>query len=915
MADLVRNLDLPWAWLSLAAADGDPVQLHRDLRAALVSGPAAPAALVGNGARADGSLSTGPHGAPAGHLALDLARALTAPPVERLLVLDDFDVVADPSQAAAFVRRLLAMAPDNVRAVVASRSPLPSGLAGALLASGCPGREGDRLEGGDVASDGVRSGAAWPVVVQRDDLAFDRESVERFLDQHAIPLADWPDVLDGLAACEGWPAAIDAGVRALVAERTAPVIRRLATRSTADALNAALRAFVECRLDAVAPADRAFVYRLAQLEHITPELCAVCLGMDDEGAGHRLDLLARSHSWWERGSDGRSYRIHPLVRSVLVRPSDDRGDALSPVQHRIAATWLRRQRATSPSEVAIDLAEVGHRIAGGDLDRAGDRMIALAPELARAGAWPEILALIHRWQDRAARRPPEALAHWQARAAIVMGDLAAARSAVAPAGGRAERAAPGTRLAQSHLRLAAGDADGAGAEAEMAWRGAGLRDPGLRVKALRLLGQSHAAELHLNEAAACFDHAGRLADGATSDDRILPADLALLWIDQAACAQTRGRVEEAIALARRAVAAADRASHPAAMVLARNNMGTACHLKGDYLQSRESLDAALAIARHAGRRREEAIAWLSMADLEVDAARLDAAERAWAHGLVLARAVGDPRLEAYAQRGIARLRRVMGQPGLCQRALTEASRCLPAPPRADRAQHDLAAGAWHVVAGDPTAARDVLEPAIAALSAGEARVDLVRGRAWRAYALFRAGGIADALPELIRLADDVAAIDRGAFVSHAAGDMPRLWGSLQATLRDGHAIPEDRRPALASLLGWAHRGRRCGADLPAPTTPPGAHMPRIDDPPPALLTPREREIVLALCEGLPREAIAARIGRSRSTLDKALSEIYASTGFSQAHQLVAWAFRAGIQQVERVEADQDDPLFNRDLPG
>jgi DNA-binding CsgD family transcriptional regulator len=67
-----------------------------------------------------------------------------------------------------------------------------------------------------------------------------------------------------------------------------------------------------------------------------------------------------------------------------------------------------------------------------------------------------------------------------------------------------------------------------------------------------------------------------------------------------------------------------------------------------------------------------------------------------------------------------------------------------------------------------------------------------------------------------------------------------------------------------------------------------------EDPPPEILTPFEREIVLGLCEGLARDAIADRLGYSRSTVNKAISEIYAGTGFVRAYQLVAWAVRCGM---------------------
>lgn len=66
------------------------------------------------------------------------------------------------------------------------------------------------------------------------------------------------------------------------------------------------------------------------------------------------------------------------------------------------------------------------------------------------------------------------------------------------------------------------------------------------------------------------------------------------------------------------------------------------------------------------------------------------------------------------------------------------------------------------------------------------------------------------------------------------------------------------------------------------------------DPIPSQLSDREQAIVIGLCDGLSRDDVARRIGRSRSTLDKSISLIYASTGFQTAYQLVAWGFRSGL---------------------
>jgi|GEM_PF-5786086 len=88
----------------------------------------------------------------------------------------------------------------------------------------------------------------------------------------------------------------------------------------------------------------------------------------------------------------------------------------------------------------------------------------------------------------------------------------------------------------------------------------------------------------------------------------------------------------------------------------------------------------------------------------------------------------------------------------------------------------------------------------------------------------------------------------------------------------------------------------------AATSPLAAPLPPVErarrdprvDPPADCLSRRERAVVIALCEGLDRPAIAHRLRRSRSTCDKAISAIYRNTGFGTAHQVVAWAHRIGL---------------------
>lgn len=86
-----------------------------------------------------------------------------------------------------------------------------------------------------------------------------------------------------------------------------------------------------------------------------------------------------------------------------------------------------------------------------------------------------------------------------------------------------------------------------------------------------------------------------------------------------------------------------------------------------------------------------------------------------------------------------------------------------------------------------------------------------------------------------------------------------------------------------------------------PGLPPACPAP---DPSPRCLSPRQRLVVLALCEGLDRHDVARRLRRSRSTCDKAICAIYRATGFGAAHQVVAWAFRTGLAPAGPVRPDR-----------
>ncbi len=177
------------------------------------------------------------------------------------------------------------------------------------------------------------------------------------------------------------------------------------------------------------------------------------------------------------------------------------------------------------------------------------------------------------------------------------------------------------------------------------------------------------------------------------------------------------------------------------------------------------------------------------------------------------------------------------------------------------------------------AGADAIREAVAGFEAGGARLWEARARLALAHATYLAGGVDRALPELEALHRLVSDMGEHQFLIPEAARMPRLWAAVAgAGYRElCRALSEpDLRPR---------------PDAPSRVAPSAA---RFGDPPPSVLDPREREIVIGLCDGLTRAAVGLRMGLSLSTINKAISNIYAATGFEKTHQVVAWAHRCGL---------------------
>jgi ATP/maltotriose-dependent transcriptional regulator MalT len=315
------------------------------------------------------------------------------------------------------------------------------------------------------------------------------------------------------------------------------------------------------------------------------------------------------------------------------------------------------------------------------------------------------------------------------------------------------------------------------------------------------------------------------------------------------------------------------------MILARNGIGLVMQARGEYANAERHYSEALVIAEAKNIRGLEALLWLSLGDLAFDQNAIEDAERKYRRGLAISTIVDQPSYVAYALSGLAGIERLHGHFGEAGRLLAEARECLGDQQRYDVAVWSLRKAHLLIDENKPGPALRELEPTVQALRDGSALIDLARGLLLRAEANYLAYGLEAAFGDLAELMATVQVIGTSQFLAPYCRRMPRL---LRALASSQHGM------AYAAIIGL-------GTEAPASAsngkvTPIAA----VDDPFPDLLNERELQVVMGLCEGLNRAELAARIGRSKSTVDKLIHTIYTATGFEATHQIVAWAYRIGL---------------------
>ena len=353
VAGWLASRAIPRAWLSLDAADNDPVRFLRYLVAAL--------ATVRPGLERDAELLLG-LGAGSG---VDLAGATLVDAVAAadepfVLVLDDYHVITS-EPVHALVRFLIERGPPFAHLVITTREDPP--LPVARL------RAHRRL-----------------VEIRADDLRLTEHEACCFIDDAGVEL-DGPQIGCLVQRTEGWIAGMQLAAVSLRDRPDAGAVIDAFTGTQRFVLDY-LGAEVLERLDADL---RAFLVRMSVCDRFNVALCRDLTGRDD-----CADLLARADRMnlflipldLERGW----FRFHHLFADYLRTLLDDR-EARD--LHERAAAWFEREGLAGEA--------IGHALAAGSIDRA----IRLVEQAARATYLEGEVSTLLRWIDAL---PPDRVA-------------------------------------------------------------------------------------------------------------------------------------------------------------------------------------------------------------------------------------------------------------------------------------------------------------------------------------------------------------------------------------------------------------------------------------------------------------------------------------------------------------------------
>jgi LuxR family maltose regulon positive regulatory protein len=512
-----------------------------------------------------------------------------------------------------------------------------------------------------------------------------------------------PTVQELTARLEGWPAGI------VLALQPLPVDLERAMLSGGAGPEALFDALADLALRAQPDELRDFLLASSTLARVTPELCAVALGLSD--GAHWLGEAQGRGLFLSRATGGLVY--HRLFRSFLQRQLEGTDPGRFIDLHVRAAHWFEGQ---DDIDAAFD-----HYVAAGLADHAA----ALAERASQAYFALGKVETLLGWNAALGGTAVPGLLCVCAKIHTDRYEYAAAEVELDAAeqgfGTRGDDAGVlDVRLQRAMIDLQQSSYRQAVSRALPLVEAPGIPDD-LRGRALNILGF---AELSLGEVEAAVRHLElalplyRSGGGAHALSQLL---------QNLEMAYTRaGRFGEAVACLQEVIALRRMLRSAGPLALALNNLGYYYHQHGNYREAMASFQEGLSIAMQAPERRVEGYLSWSTGDLQRDRGANDDALRLYTRAIALTGA-DNPALRAALLVSLSTLRRWQGN-------LTEAIR-LAQEAQALAEAHDIAlegitarAALWaaRFQAGRTAKARKQLELAAAALQERNIHVELMQ---------------------------------------------------------------------------------------------------------------------------------------------------------------------------------------------
>jgi LuxR family maltose regulon positive regulatory protein len=868
LAEWAQGSVRPVAWLSLDAADNDPVRFWRHVAAAVGGVRAAAgqrvAALLGPPPRSLEAVVTA------------LVNELAAVPGELMLVLDDYHLIEAPAVHESVVF-LLEHLPAGLRLALACRADPPLPLA--------------RLRArGELAE------------LRADQLRFTRDEAAALLcDAAGTGLPE--DAVAALQArTEGW--AVGLQLAALSLRGHADPAAFIAGFSGSHRY--VLDYLAEEVLDRQPEQVRTFLLETSVLERLCGPLCDAATGRT--GSQRLLEAIERANLFLSPLDEVRGWwRYHPLFADLLrVRLGQEQPERL-PGLHRAAAAWyeqrgladdaVRHALAAGDAAWAARLVEwhIGATLAWGEGATAARWLAGLPGEQVRG--WPQLCALraiqaalagqageLERWLDAAeaalASKPAEGTAGEQAVGseagwlpADLPGSLAWLRANLARMRGDADTTIRLTR--QLLARLPAGES-------------------GLRLIAEWNLARASWLNGNLGEAEAAL--AGLAAARSAGENLAL----VVCW-EHGQVLRAQGQLGAALANYQQALAAGARAEGPEHPPLGMMHVGMAA-----VLYERDELTAALEHAANgvAGCR-QLARDWsvpsarpLAEGLVVLARIRLALGDRAAASAAIGEAGVAGPSpdvVDLFNPAGAQRVRLLLALGQLAEAAAWVAARGLDPgdQPSFPREREYLLLARLLIAQDQPARALPLLGRLHAAAAAQARTGSLVEIGAVTAHARAASGQQADAVAAL---AGVLALAWPEGYLRVFADEGAPLAGVLDRLIagqRSGRTpMPPGVPLAYLRRLQAALRPGEARAVPPRPVPAAEVAAPALAEP----LTDRELQVLALLAAGVSNQQIAGELVVALETVKKHVSHILGKLGAANRTQAVARARALGLLQ-------------------